>query len=283
MSTLEAAEGIRLNSEVLKWFINLGLSPLQAQAYVFLVRRRGATADLLEEHLGAGVDPAAKALSQMEERGLVRRRTRDDVEMYYAVEPDLLITKLMQEMERKVEDARETSRKLLIWLAGLKPYQLEEAFNPQIFKLLYGPNIFSRMLTLTKDAKTEILRIASPSGLQVNMRLGLFEAERSCLRRGVDVRAIVLKDPLLDSVLDAYRSIAKVRLVEHSPEVPRLTIIDDSAIFFTSLPTTSPRKHVAMWTANRLTVRGLKHAFEDLWNSLPPEDYDPSTIGSRKG
>lgn len=266
-----SSEETNPRSEVIRWFISLGMTPLQAQVFVILAKHKGADVDFVEDQSGANIDSVRKALSQMEQEGLVRRKGEQGAAAFYAVEPDLLVEKLVQAKEAELEEARDNGQRLLIWLSNLKPLEFDDSYNPKIFKFLYGPDIFSTMLTLTKSAKKEILRVASPAGLQVNMRLGLFEAERSCLRRGVKVKAVIFKDTLLGRVLDSYRSIADVRLTSPSPEIPRLTIIDDSALLFTSLPTTSPKRHAALWTTNKMTVAGLKHAFEDLWEGLPSD------------
>jgi sugar-specific transcriptional regulator TrmB len=270
-----SSEETNPRSEVIRWFISLGMTPLQAQVFVILARHKGADADFIEEQSGANADSVRKALSQMEQRELVRRK-REQGAAFYAVEPELLVEKLVRAKEAELEEARENGHSLLIWLSGLKPADFDDSYNPRIFKLLYGPDIFSMMLALTKNARTEILRVASPAGLQVNMRLGLFEAERSSLKRGVKVKAVVFRDKLLKRVIESYMGIADVRLTRPSPEIPRLTIIDGTALLFTSLPTTSPKKHAALWTTNRMTVGGLKHAFEDLWNSLPSDHTDRS-------
>ncbi len=257
-----------MDNEVLRRFIMLGLTPLQSQTYVVLSRLDSGSLDLLEEKLGAGQDVLQKALVEMEKKGIVRKKVRGDVETYTAVDPEIMVQKLVKNLEHKVDEARDSSRLLLIWLSGLKPYQGDVLYDTQVFKLLSGPQIFAKMLSLTNEATKEILRIGSPAGLQVNLKLGLFDAERSCVKRGVGVRAIIFEDEMLEEVVGEYRKIAEVKLIEPSAEALRLTIIDATAILFTSLPTTSPRKHTALWTKNRFMAEGLKHSFEDCWRSL---------------
>jgi DNA-binding MarR family transcriptional regulator len=253
--------------EVLGWFIALGMSPLQAQIYACLFQAKGMSVGALEDKLGAETDSLSKALMDMEKNGVVRKRIKGETETFLAIEPEMLIEKLLDGMERKVQDAKESSKQILIWLSSLTPSHPVETTD-RVFRLLSGPHIFSRMLSLTGGAKKEILRIGSPAGLQVNLRLGLFEAERDARMRGVDIRAIVLDDPLLDSVVDAYSQVAKIRMMGREREMPRVTIIDGTAILFTSLPTTNARKHVALWTDNRFIVDGFRKAFRDLWNEL---------------
>lgn len=257
-----------MDNEVLRRFIRLGLTPVQAQIYVFLTRRKRRTLDAIENGLGLPQDVVLKALTEMEKKGIVRMVERRGGGSFIAVDSDVMVDKLLGNLERRLEETRQESRQLKLWLATLSSSPDSGLVNPQVFRIFTGPVVFSKMLALTTEARRRVLRIGSAAGLQVNLRLGIFDVEKDRVKKGVDVRAIISRDPLLEPIVNEYKEVAKVRLVEPNPDMPRFTIIDGATMFFTSLPTTSPRKHIALLTTNKMVVDGMRRVFDRYWKSL---------------
>jgi sugar-specific transcriptional regulator TrmB len=206
---------------------------------------------------------------------------------FAAVEPNVVVTILISQLENKFSAMKDKARNVGEWLEGLDRVRTTNDV-PQdkvVFKLEGGSQIFERMSKLISSCKSELVRITSSTGISQNYVLGVFEQERLITKNGVRIRAITEENSSNRDILTEYSRFVDLRFLEGVGSSLKFIIADDSQmIFFTTNPTKVVRDLGAIWTNNKPLIEGFKKEFEVCWSSATPaaealathEDHDVS-------
>lgn len=257
----------------LKDLVEFGLTPLQARVYVALLRGGRATSGELAKAMGINRVDAYRALKALEKRGIVQCIV-GSVKRYEAIDPATALKIMIEEAEDKLRTIKQKAIVLRSWLESQRysyvPLQLEPEPS-STFKIIYGRTVFQRMVNALNNAKKEILRVSSPSGLKVNYVLGIFDVEQRKAEEGVVIKTIIdIQEEILEEV-SVYAKFADVRHLPKSGTSLRYVIVDDEhAFIFTNLPTPKPKEHACLYTQNEVIISALKKNFDELWILAQP-------------
>ncbi len=252
----------------LKDLVEFGLTPLQARVYVALLRAGRATTGELAKGLRVNRVDVYRALKALERKGIVQYIV-GTVKKYEAIEPATALKIMIEEAEEKLKAMKEKALMLRPWLESQRYHKMKIELEPEpspLFRLIHGRIIFQKMINALKNAKTEVLRVSSPSGIKVNYILGIFDIEEKKAKDGVKIRAITdIQDEIIEEIL-VYSRFAEVRHLPKAGLSLRYTIIDDKCAFiFTNLPTPRPHEHASLFTQDSIIIDALKKNFEGLW------------------
>lgn len=269
--------------KVLKELVEFGLTPLQARVYINLLRVGRATTGELAKVMGLNRVDIYRALKALEKKGIVQYIV-GNVKKYEVIEPAMALKIMIEEAEERVETMKRKSLVLRSWLESQRYSNITVNLEPEpppVFKVIYGRIIFQRMINALNNAKNEVLRVSSPSGLKANNLLGIFDLEERKAREGVRFRAITdIQNEIVEEI-SVYSRFAEVRHLPRSGMSLRYTIIDDRCAFiFTNLPTPRPREHASLYTQNEVVINALKKNFEELWKVAQNWDERKIELGA---
>lgn len=188
------------NSKYTLELTNYGLSTTQARIYLFLLRKRGAVSVReISNDLGLHRVDVYRKLGELKELGAVEVYL-DSPRKFSALEPGLVISGLVNKMEKRVDSLQDYGEKLGKMLTHYSQTQSiaskNNTSNAQdegtTYKVVAGREPFYKeMHKIVKEAKQEVLRIVSPNGLvRTFLPTGLYKEYVRARERGVSIRMI---------------------------------------------------------------------------------------------
>jgi sugar-specific transcriptional regulator TrmB len=251
--------------EVLK---ECGLTQLQAEVYLTLVRLGSAYARDLVTKLRVNRVDIYRALRALRSLGLVELQLGNPTR-FQRVAPREAIEALLNKKEEALAALKKRSKEIIPKLEALSR-QPQVSCQPDkkfFLRLLSGAQVFHRVAELVKDAKY-VLKMISPRGLQLHWQSGIYDAEALSAQRGAKIRILTYIGRQNIDCVREYLSIAAIRHIEDLAVRIRYIVIDENQVV---LPISSPpqglRDPVVIWSNSPTLIDSLIHDFETAWST----------------
>lgn len=260
--------------------VELGLTHLQAKAYLALAQLKSATAREIHAYSNIARQDVYRVLSELEEKDLIEKVISKPIR-FRPVPPNDTISILLQ---RRNEECRQLQKKATQALKKIENTNLDPSFldiSSQFILLSESEtNVRTHTNKLEEAVNKAKTSIMSLTPFQSFMRIK-YEAEnvwKEATKRGVKLRFIIdgaseidrnklNLDPVLTNT-DDFRIIWT-----NTPSIASLLLIDDKAAFFRVRP---DLRSPVLLSTNPSFVAMIKDYFEAKWNSL--KDNQEETI-----
>ena len=264
--------------EIINQLVSYGLTPVQAQTYLALLKLGSATAKSISMSSDINRVDIYRALRHLKRYGIVEEKLGNPTE-FVAADPEQAIDILISSKLRNVDNLRLAKpvlkRKLYELQESGKLVVERDAYTDEMFlKVVIGEQMFRRVQSVVLESKKEIVTIFAPSVMIIYDEMGIPELEASKRQSGVSIRAIsrIIPENLDQSV--QYSKMVDLRHNDLPPSQLRYTIMDDERLI---LPVGDfPSKiteGTALWTNSKILISALKVDFESLWShSIPAKE-----------
>lgn len=255
-----------------------GLSPVQAQVYITLLKLGKSTAKSISINSDINRVDVYRAVKRLSKLGLIEQVLGKPI-AFTAVDPEQALDILLGAKSSQVERLRNGKTNLKNKLEMLvldRPARMEgEDEESELFvKVLSGEQVFRRLKSMVSNSKKEIMTIFSPRSLVLYDRIGVPELEHERVAEGVRIRAItsITRENYREAA--TYSRMVELRHLQPLTSHLRYTIVDHSLLL---LPVADPPNNLseatALWTDSQALIIGLIDDFERLWsNAVPSSD-----------
>lgn len=270
----------RTRNDLIKELVTYGLTPVQAQAYLTLLRLGSATAKSISGSSDINRVDIYRALRHLKKLGLVEE-TLGNPNEFVSVDPDQALDILIASKLRVVDQLSASRIPLQERLQEFKNesasygYQDKEIDESQMFlKVVWGEQMFRRVQNVVLRAEKEIVTIFAPSVMVIYDQMGIPDLERERRQNNVKIRALTNIVPYNVQQCQAYSKIVELRHNNLPPSQLRYTIADgEKLILPVGEPPNTINEGTALWTNSKVLISALMADFEALWdNSIPAED-----------
>lgn len=251
-----------------------GISAGQARLYLFLVGKPPVGARAILSALKLSRVDAYRKLHELEKIGLVQIHLGSPM-LFSAVSPKIAISSLIQRLNLQVLKLKQSGKLLeeeiedYIRVNNTPEFNFQSQFDSQLYRLVVGQEqYYKEMHSSFRNAKIEILRIVSASGLKRTFSLGFYRDYVKAKLNGARVRIISEVDP---SNYAESKKISKVAEIRHIDNIHvRFTVIDREITVFRRLA--DDDKFAKTSADSYLISHDTKFAeasrffFEHLWN-----------------
>ncbi|MDG6994514.1 MAG: hypothetical protein JRN52_01215 [Nitrososphaerota archaeon] len=255
-----------------------GLSPVQAQIYITLLKLGKSTAKSISINSDINRVDVYRAVKRLSKLGLIEQVLGSPI-TFIAVEPeqalDILVEAKASQIDRLRSEKTYLKRRLeLIALDG--PVKNERGGEDEelFVKVLSGEQVFRRLKSLITNSKEEVITVFSPKSLVLYDRIGVPELEQERIDAGVRIRAVtsITKENHREAI--SYSRVVDLRHSDQLSSHLRYTIVDHSLLLLpVGEPPTSLGEATALWTDSNALIAGLIDDFEKLWiNSIPHDE-----------
>jgi sugar-specific transcriptional regulator TrmB len=264
----ESERGDLINSLVI-----YGLSPVQAQTYITLLKLGRSTAKSISINSDVNRVDVYRAVKRLSKLGLIEQELGSPI-AFVAVEPEQALDILVDAKSSQVERLRSGKTHLKRTLESLeleRPTKSDLAEDEELFvKVLSGEQVFRRLKSLITNSREEVMAVFSPKSLVLYDRIGIPELEQERIAEGVQIRAVtsITKENCREA--SSYSKVVDLRHSDQLSSHLRYTIMDRSVLL---LPVADPPVGLgdatALWTDSNALISGLIDDFEKLWvNSI---------------
>ena len=267
----------RKRNELVKNLVSFGLTPVQAEAYLTLLRLNCATAKSISRTSDINRVDIYRALRHLKKFGIVEEKLGNPTE-FVAIDPDQALDVLIASKLRSVDHLRFSKTDVKNQLeefkveAGNSPATSEDITTNEMFlRVVWGEQQFRRVQKVVLSSKREIITIFAPSVMIIYDQIGIPDLEAERRRHNVKVRALTNIIPENLDQANLYSKIVELRHNDLPPSQLRYTIVDDDKLI---LPVGEVPYNVnegtALWTNSKVLIAALKEDFENLWNDSIP-------------
>ncbi|MCH0538170.1 helix-turn-helix transcriptional regulator [Streptomyces sp. MUM 203J] len=258
-----------------------GVSAQEEELYRHFLRNPGTTADDIHLLLHDSPEHARRCLRRLRDMGLLQWVDGCDDSVVSPVDPEVALTRLMDaRMHELHQELMRVTRSRHV-VDGLRAEQATRSYaDPGIEQLENLSEIRDRIDDLAFFARDEILAVEpyrklSPENIARSRPLDL-----RCLRRGVRIRNVVVRDVLDDPATSDYlRELvahgAEIRVSESTSE--RLLVYDRATALVPLDPANTSRG--ALLARRSGLVANIIALFEKIWDAS--EDFEKADGGSR--
>ncbi len=270
----------RKRDDLVNDLVSYGLTPVQAQAYLTLLKLGRATAKSISRSSDLNRVDIYRALRHLKKFGIVEENLGNPTE-FVAVEPDQALDVLISSKLRVVDHLRENKSDLRRKLRDFKAEYLDSApgtadeGSEMFLKVVWGEQMFRRVQNVALEAKKEMVTIFAPSVMIIYDQIGIPELEAEKRRNSnVKIRALTNIVPENLDQASQYSKIVELRHNELPESQLRYTIVDDEKLILpVGDPPYSVTEGTALWTNSKILIAALKADFEKLWaESIPAKE-----------
>jgi len=255
-----------------------GLTPLQAQLYLTLVKCGPSHARVLSSTLGINRVDVYRVLRGLQKLGLIEIILASPSK-YSAIDPKRAIDLLIKDNENRLMKIKNRAQKLSSRIAAVSntnflPERIDDSAQHH-FKLKYGWQVLDTLKILIDGAQREILVIWSGVGLRVHSAEGILEHFEKAFQRGVRIKAITETTSDDSDEIRLLNRITSLRISDNLLSSLRSITVDSKQVLLsaTAAPP-SESERMSLWTDNRAIVDGFVKDFDRLWQiSLPVNAY----------
>ena len=184
----ESERGDLINSLVI-----YGLSPVQAQIYITLLKLGRSTAKSISINSDVNRVDVYRAVKRLSKLGLIQQVLGSPI-AFTAVEPEQALDILVNAKSSQVERLRsgKTQLKSRLELLELeRPAKNDVGEDEELFvKVLSGEQVFRKLKSLITNSREEVMTVFSPRSLVLYDRIGVPELEHERVAEGVMIRAV---------------------------------------------------------------------------------------------
>ena len=269
----------RKRNELIQNLVSFGLTPVQAQAYLTLLRFNSATAKSISRSSDVNRVDIYRALRHLKKFGIVEEKLGNPTQ-FVAVEPEQALDVLIASKLRSVDHLRvsktEVKNKLQEFKMESSGVALEEeaGVDEMFLRVVWGEQQFRRVQQAVLGSKKEIITIFAPSVMIIYDQIGIPDLEAERRRNNVRVRALTNIIPENLDQASLYSKIVELRHNDLPPSQLRYTIVDGEKLI---LPVGEVPFNInegtALWTNSKILIAALKADFEALWeDSIPARE-----------
>ncbi|GEM_PF-2246564 len=254
-----------------------GLSPVQAQVYITLLKIGRSTAKSISINSDTNRVDVYRALKRLSKLGLVEQILSSPIS-FTAVEPDhaldILVDAKSSEIDRLRSGKAYLKKRLeMLSLDGPVSRSEKRGTEEELFvKVLSGDQVFRRLKSLLTNSRSEVMAVFSPRSLILYDRIGIPELERERVASGIRIRAVtsITKENYREAI--NYSRAVDLRHSDQLSSHLRYTVVDHSTLLLpVGEPPTSLAEATALFTDSKALIVGLIDDFEKLWaNSISP-------------
>ncbi|MDG6999139.1 MAG: hypothetical protein JRN15_08505 [Nitrososphaerota archaeon] len=260
-------------AELINSLVIYGLSPVQAQAYITLLKLGRSTAKSISINSDINRVDVYKAVKRLSKLGLIEEILGNPIE-FIAVEPKQALDILVESRSSQVDRLRSGKfqlEKRLELITSDRSAKDDSGEEELFVKILFGEQVFRRLKTMITNSKKEIIAVFSPKSVVLYDRIGVPELEEERVQNGVSVRAVTC---ITTDNLREASNFSRIVSLRHSDQLSshlRYTIVDRSLLLLpVGGPPTNLAEATALSTDSNALITGLVDDFEKLWlNSAP--------------
>ena len=266
----------RKRNELIQNLVSFGLTPVQAQAYLTLLKFNSATAKSISRSSDVNRVDIYRALRHLKKFGIVEEKLGNPTQ-FVAVEPEQALEVLIASKLRSVDHLRvsktEVKNKLHEFKMESSGTALEEeaGVDEMFLRVVWGEQQFRRVQQAVLGSKKEIITIFAPSVMIIYDQIGIPDLEAERRRNNVRVRALTNIIPENLDQASLYSKIVELRHNDLPPSQLRYTIVDGEKLI---LPVGEVPFNInegtALWTNSKILIAALKADFEALWEESIP-------------
>jgi len=264
-------EGKTSESELGKILETLGLSSLEARAYLELARGGSLAASATAEKMKIARPEAYEVLRKLESKGFVRQVLGKPAK-FEPVDPFELRNRILQEERKRYNSIEAGMSKILEVWPFLRAMHLPESRLPRTATLRGRKNIAAVLESMMSTAQESFYICTTRRGLLTAMQENFVEIGKKIIDRGVEVRMLIDEGSLEQLSPSLLPDAFEVR-INKGPKA-RYYIVDDREVLYhlhlqaeddlwgsdeTALRTNSP---------DQLNVYGW--LFKNAWDSAIP-------------
>ncbi len=270
-----------ITPERLKKLQELGLTEYQAKTYLALLDVGEATASQLPSISRVPRTRIYTTMNQLHEKGLVEIKPENP--MRYRAMP------IERYVERHIARIKEEATKLDSTKTYLsKEFQIksEEAPpKPGRFRVFYGRrNMMEEIERMYDSAKKEVLHLGTPN-TPGRVLKALHDAGQRLKEKGISLKMALPVDLSNKEDVEAIQKFAQVRHMDRRSVTPIVVIDSEEALIADVVKddkNVSLGDSLALWTNDKMIVRGLGEVVRDIWNSsIEVDQFDPEGISVR--
>jgi len=270
----------RERNELIKNLVSFGLTPVQAQAYVTLLRFPSATAKSISTSSDLNRVDTYRALRHLKKFGIVEEKLGNPTQ-FVAADPDQALDILIALKLRSVDQLRTSKTDLLTKLQEFKAelgaastVEKDDTDGEMFLRVMWGEQMFRRVQKVALESKKDIITIFAARVMIIFDQIGIPELEAERRRNGVRIRALTNIIPENLDQASLYSKIVELRHNDLPPSQLRYTIVDgERLILAVGEPPSNNTEGTALWTNNKVLIAALKVDFESVWeNSVPAKE-----------
>ncbi|MFI6943831.1 LuxR C-terminal-related transcriptional regulator [Streptomyces sp. NPDC050418] len=262
----------------------LGISTLEEALYRHFLRNPGTAADEMHLLFHASAESAAEAVGRLCELRLLRASQGADGQVLSPTDPATAVDQLIDLRLRELHQQLQAVTQARHLTTSLCAEQGLDALPPQgVERMENIAQIRNRLDDLAFFAREEVLSVDPYTALTADSIAHTRPLDLRCLRRGLRIRNVVIKEALNDPPTLAYlREIAahgaEIRVTDDVAE--RIIVFDRSTALVPLDPSDTSRG--ALMARETGLVAGILALFEKIWaQSVPLADLTEPTDASR--
>jgi DNA-binding CsgD family transcriptional regulator/DNA-binding Lrp family transcriptional regulator len=242
----------------------LGISPLEEQVYRAVLSRTATSRSELATATGAATSTVGRALSKLEELGLIRRTDG----AYSPAHPDPALNTLIHRRRAGLEKVRGTLGELVdeFRLGNMR------AHPSGLIEIVVGPDAIHEIAHMDQLPTTSLMTFDKPPYTMSADQFDEVGQERPLLERGVEVRAIYDTEALqmpgrLATITELIRLGEQARTL---PEVPVKLKICDRRVAILMLEGSDEEIAAAAVIQRSSLLDGMIALFDSYWTMARP-------------
>jgi len=250
-----------------------GLSPRQAEAYIFLLGNGSSTASQTARGTGRNRSDTYRVLRELFEHGLVEKNLSSDRKtLFTPTSSREAVHRLLAAKKKEVDELSESVEEIINRLDLFKREPGERVERPEIFRMFFRiigeAGVSDAVERMFRGAKQEIDLVISSRSLSLWFMRGVDEVLKGMSRQGVKVRIITKID---DGNLDDVERCSAFCQVRHTENTIYNTCIVDGKEVIMGTPTRDAlekdRYDAYLATSELGLVDTLKAFFERTWEA----------------
>lgn len=264
-------------SELIDNLVHYGLTPIQAQVYLTLLKLGISTAKSISRTSDLHRVDVYRALRHLRKFGIVEEKLGNPSQ-FISIEPNQALRILLETKRRVIEDLHSMenvfSKQLFEFAAedriGL-PTDNDENHGEMFIKVIWGEQQYRRLEKIIGSSKREVLTVFSPVVMRMLDQTRIPELVMGRLVEGVEIRSLTTIIPEnLDQAI-RYSKIVNLRHIALPPSQLRYTIVDDRELILpVGVPPRSSSEGTVLWSNANVLISALKRDFNQLWENASP-------------
>jgi sugar-specific transcriptional regulator TrmB len=252
--------------EHIQLLCELGLTPIQAKMYLWLLGSGGHSASSVADVLKINRVDVYRGLRKLQQLGIVELNIGKP-NTFSAVQPKIAL-KLLVDLRRK--ELNELDRKADYLTKTLESINEKQLVNQvplsenQYFRLKNGEAVVETLSAMIKQAKHQVRKMLTSKALSFHLLYGIFDIERDLYQKGVEIKLVT---DVPSETLTKYESISNIHYIGDLSNTLRYVIVDDSQIIISlAADAIGPTDSVGLLTNNKTLIHALTKHFEETWS-----------------
>jgi sugar-specific transcriptional regulator TrmB len=258
---------------------DVGLTEKETEVYIFLAKHGALKGIEIAKQTRTDNAEVYRLLKSLQNKGILEA-TLEAPTRFVTVPFDKVIDSFVK--TRRDEAALVESKKKDLLADWKKISKTSVQLTAEKFVVIEGTSkIYSKILQMTKEARSQLLSVSTVAGLVRAVQFGLFDAVlEHHSKSSIQFRFLTeLTEKNANALKNILREIPEVDLNfrGRTPDLglqlsPRMVVKDDEEVLFFTSPKTenasdTDSDDACLWTNCRAIVQAFTRVFEDLWSN----------------